>query len=632
MQLPTPYQEFIFKRSYARWLDAEGRRETWVEAVGRYSRFFWEKHVEKLPKEFQREYVSAIDAILNLEIMPSMRCMWTAGPALDVDNIAGYNCAFTAIRDIRDFAEILYILMNGTGIGVSVERQFINDLPKLPVILRKTDHTVVFEDSKLGWAEGFYAVLQFLFNGQIPNIDTSEVRPKGARLMTFGGRASGPEPLRELIEFSIKICLQAQGRRLTSEEVADIVCKTAEIVIVGGVRRSAVLLLTNPSDRRMANFKSGEFWLHHPHRALANISACYTDKPDPVQFTEDFLQLMKSGTGERGFVNREALQTHNPLRDPNVDYGLNPCGEIILRPKQFCNLSEVVVRGDDGIEELAKKAKWAAILGVLQATLSDFQFLSPEWKKNTEEERLLGVSLTGLRDNRSFELADGVRASWYQALKKEVQMQAGKWADALGISCPKGFTCVKPSGTVSQLVDASSGLHPRYSRYYIRRVRVAVTDPVARLLIDKGVPWHPEVGETIEACKTAVFEFPQMSPPAGAYRDKVSALDQLEYWKSLKMWYTDHNPSCTVYVRQSEWLEVGAWLYKNWHILGGITLLPYDGGVYKLAPYEELTEKEYQNLVNKFPEIDFSDLNQYESSDLTQGSREFACIGNSCEI
>ncbi len=633
MKLPTPYQEFIFKRSYARWLDNERRRETWAEAVGRYSTYFWEKHVKFLAKSFQREYANAIHGILTLDVMPSMRCMWTAGPALDVDNVAGFNCAYTTVRTIKDFAEILYILMNGTGIGVSVERQFINDLPLVPPILQKTERKVVFEDSKRGWAEGFQSVLHHLFlYGQIPQIDTSKIRPKGARLKTFGGRASGPEPLRELVEFTIRTCLKAQGRRLTSEEVADIVCKTAEIVIVGGVRRSAVLLLTNPSDRRMANFKAGEFWIHHPHRALANISACYTDQPDPIQFTEDFLQLMKSGTGERGIVNRVALQRHNPLRNSDEDYGLNPCGEIVLKPKEFCNLSEIVVRPNDGIEELLSKARSAAIFGILQATLTSFQFISSEWTRNTEEERLLGVSLTGLMDNRSFELADGIRARWYDQIRQEVQNTANRWANALAISRPKGFTCVKPSGTVSQLVNASSGLHPRFARYYIRRVRVAITDPVAQFLRDKGIPWQPEIGETIETCKTAVFEFPQQAPPARIYRNDVSAIYQLEYWKSLKLWYTDHNPSCTIYVRPEEWLEVGGWLYKNWGILGGITLLPYDGGIYKLAPYEEISETEYLRLTNEFPQIDFSELNQYEKSDETQGAHELACVGGACEL
>lgn len=622
----TPYQKFIHLRSYARWREEDGRRETWMETVGRYSEFFWKK-VKDLEPEYRWTYMDAINHILHLNVMPSMRCMWSAGPALEFDNVAGYNCAYTTISECKDFAEVLYILMGGAGVGVSVERQYINSLPPVPTMLNRSIYPIVIEDSKQGWAEGFLHYITDLFNGVIRPCDLSNIRPKGSILKTFGGRASGPEPLRELFDFTTKIFLNAQGRKLRSDEVADIVCKIAEIVIVGGVRRSAIMLLTNPSDRRMANFKTGEFWIHNPQRALANVSSCYTEKPEPAEFLEDFLQLMRSGTGERGIVNRQALQNSNSQRSSSIDYGLNPCGEIILRPKQFCNLTEIVMRPADTIDDLLSKARAAAILGVLQSTLTNFRFISQEWKHNTEVDRLLGVSLTGIMDMETIPDQHTL-----EAIRSEVTNTAIEWSKLLGISLPKAFTCVKPSGTVSQLVNCSSGLHPGYSRYFIRRVRVAMTDPLAKLLIDQGVPWQPEVGELEENCKTAVFEFPLCAYKTTKVRSEVSALDQFAVWSELKQHYTDHNPSCTIYVKPEEWLEMANAIYKHWDMIGGLTLLPYDGGVYKLAPYEEINYYDWYELFRSFPEIEFEKLSEYETEDRTEGRHEFACAGGACEL
>lgn len=624
--LPTPYQEFIYKRTYSRWLPELQRREEWDETVSRYEDFFFSKFEDKLNVKQYTDFVTAIRAVRNLEVMPSMRALWTAGTALEFDNICGYNCAYTEIDSLRAFAEVLYILMNGAGVGASVERQVIAKLPEVPKHIAYSNTTIVFEDSKYGWADGFLTFLQELFNGVCRAVDLSLIRPKGERLRTFGGRASGPEPLQDLINFTLKTVKRAEGRRLNSEECADILCKVAEVVVVGGVRRSAILLLTNPSDRRMQNFKNGEFWLTNPQRQYANVSSCYTEKPSPIQFMEDFIAMMKSGAGERGFVNRESLQRS---RGEDAAFGLNPCGEVILRNKQFCNLTEVVVRPEDNLSTLKQKIRSATILGTMQATLSDFRFLSSEWKENTERDRLLGVSLTGIMDNVYLRYChDDVQ----EMLQECASTTNTQWADILGINDSASITCIKPSGTVSQLVNCSSGIHPRFAPYFIRRVRVASTDPLCKLLQDSGVPWKPEVGEEADRCKTAVFEFPMKAPNMSVTKDAVSALEQLDTWLMFKEGYTTHNPSVTVYVKEDEWVDVCAWLYDNWDIAGGITFLPYDNGVYQLAPYEEISAAKFTELSNSFPEIDFSKLKQYESDDFTQGSREFACAGGSCEL
>lgn len=625
--LPTPYQEFIYKRTYSRWIPELQRREEWNETVDRYAEFFFDMLPNTLPTDALLEYDDAIRAIRDLKVMPSMRALWAAGPALDVDNVAGYNCAYTEIDTLRAFAEVLYILMNGAGVGASVERQVIAKLPTVPQNIRHINSPIVFEDSKRGWAEGFLTFIEALFQGVYRPVDLSKIRPKGARLKTFGGRASGPEPLQDLLAFTAKIVSRAAGRKLNSEECSDILCKIAEVVVVGGVRRSAILLLTNPSDRRMQNFKNGEFWVTNPQRQYANISSCYTEKPSSIQFMEDFMALMKSGTGERAFVNRESLQKS---RGEEAAFGLNPCGEVILRSKQFCNLTEVVAGPDDTLLSLTNKVRHATLLGTLQATLSDFKFLSPEWKENTEKDRLLGVSLTGIMDCPL--LANFYHHSIREQLQEVATYTNERWAKMLGINKAASVTCIKPSGTVSQLVNCSSGIHPRYAPYFVRRVRVASTDPLCKLLQSAGVPWKPETGEEVATCKTAVFEFPMKAPSLSITKDDVTAIEQLDAWLTFKQEYTTHNPSVTIYVKEYEWVEVCAWLYQYWDYAGGITFLPYDNGVYQLAPYEEISAAKFAELESSFPSIDFSKLSEFEYEDCTEGSREFACAGGVCEL
>lgn len=615
----TTYQEFIYKRTYARWIDELGRREEWQETVGRYAKFF----EPKVPEQFKDKFYSSIELLQSLEVLPSMRCLWTAGEALEREHIAGYNCAYTPIDSVRSFAEILYILMNGTGVGFSVERQYINQLPEIPREFRDAHRTVVFGDSKLGWAQGFLDLLENLYEGVVPTLDFSLIRPKGARLKTFGGRASGPEPLKQLCKYTIDVFDKSKGRKLNSLECYDIVCMVAGCVVVGGVRRSATINLSNFSDQRMKHAKDGQFWIDNPQRWLSNNSVAYTEKPDAISFLDEWLNLARSGSGERGIINRACLQK---TRGQDIDYGVNPCGEIILRPKQFCNLTEVVVRADDTYESLKPKVEAATILGILQSTLTNFSFISDTWKKNCEEERLLGVSLTGLADNRK------ITGVLLHSLKLHTRAVANEWADALGINRPAAITCVKPSGTVSQLVNSSSGLHPRYSAFYIRRVRVTATDPLANFLKEKGVPWNPEVGETPETHNTCVFDFPIKSPQGAITKNELSAIAQLEYWLMLKEAWCDHNPSCTIYIRDDEWLKVGAWVYEHWDSIGGLSFLPVEGGTQPLQPYEEISQEQYTMLTQAFPNFTFSELTAFEKQDMTQGSREFACTGGSCEL
>ncbi len=623
------YSTFIYKRDYARFLPEENRREEWVESVMRYQRFF----SGRLPYDLVDEFNEAIAAVVDMDVMPSMRCLWSAGPALENDNIAGYNCAYTVIDSIHSFAEVLYILMNGAGVGFSTERQYINKLPDVSICMIPYDvETVVFEDSKLGWAKGYERLLQLLFAGLIPKYDLSLIRPKGAVLKTFGGRASGPEPLKDLIEFTIKVFKGAQGRKLKSIEVYDIVCMIANCVVSGGVRRSATINLSNPSDDRMRHAKEGQFWIDNPQRQLSNNSVAYTEKPEMMLFMDEWLSLMRSGTGERGIFNREGAVKAAVAcgREPR-DFGTNPCGEILLRPRQFCNLTEVVVRPYDTYPDLIRKVKMAVRLGVLQSTLTDFQFLDPEWKKNCEEERLLGVSLTGIMDHHLLNTSRTAYA-YLVGMKKAAHEEASRWANVLGINVPKAVTCVKPSGTVSQLVGTSSGLHARHSPYYIRRVRVNASDPVAHLLQDAGVPCSPEVGQDWTNLTTLVFEFPMRSPESSVFRYDRTAIEQLELWRTYKEAWCDHNPSFTVYVKEDEWLEVGAWVYRNWDKVCGLSFLPYDGGVYSLAPYQEITAEEYIMKTVTFPVVDFDNLPKYERQDNTSGTRTYACTGDKCEL
>lgn len=629
---PTPYQEFIFTRTYARWLEDEKRRETWPETVRRYQKFF----EKRLPADgdLKAEFLDAISRILRLEVMPSMRCLWTAGEALEQENIAGYNCAYTVIDRPKALAEILYILMCGTGVGFSVERKYIEKLPVVPEQLEPSEKMIEVEDSRLGWAQGFLELLEELYAGRIPRWDLRKIRPKGARLKTFGGRASGPEPLARLFAQTVETFKAARGRRLTSLEVHDIVCNIADCVVVGGVRRSATISLSDLDDELMRTAKEGEFWIHHPNRRYANNSAVFEVRPPYEEFMKEWTALAKSGTGERGIVNRQALrqQALSGRRKTFDEYGVNPCGEVILRPRQFCNLTEVVVRAGDTLPQLLDKVRAATILGVLQSTLTNFNFLDPEWKQNVEEERLLGVSLTGLRDHEVLGKRSDEAALMLTKMRMVAVATAKRWAKALGINVPAAVTCVKPSGTVSQLVNASSGLHPRYSQYYIRRVRVAYTDPLCHLLLAHGVPAHPEVGETWNNVNTVVFDFPVEAPAHSVKRNDESAIQQLEYWLMLKTFWCEHNPSATIYVKDDEWDAVGKWVWDHFDVIGGLTFLPYDGGVYQLAPYEEIDKETYERLVQEMPEIDFGLLSQLEQEDGTTGSREFACSGGACEL
>lgn len=624
----TNYEELIYTRDYARWLPEENRRERWVETVNRYADFF----DPRVPNHLKGEYELAINHIRSRTVMPSMRALWSAGPALENDNIAGYNCAYTVIDSVEAFAEIIYILMNGAGVGFSTERQYISQLPEVPT-LTDLAVTIEFGDSKLGWAQGYLDFMKQLYLGNICKYDLTMIRPKGAPLKTFGGRASGPEPLQQLLQFTKKVFKQAQGRKLNSLECYDIVCYIADCVVSGGVRRSATINLSNLSDTRMRRAKDGQFYLENPQRSLSNNSVCYTEKPDMGIFMEEWMSLMKSGTGERGIFNREAaIKQAKFLGREKYDFGTNPCGEIILRPRQFCNLTEVVVKPWDSWQTLAEKVRCAVRLGVIQSTLTEFRFLRDDWAANCEEERLLGVSLTGIMDHPT--LSSDTKMACYQLdlIRAEAHKEARKWAKALNINTPKAITCVKPSGTVSQLVGSSSGMHARHSRYYIRRIRVNSTDPVAHLLRDSGVPMHPEVGQTLDNCTTVVFDFPVVSPHGSVYRGQRTALEQLDHWLMFKKHWTDHNPSFTVYVKDAEWMAVGAWVYAHWDEVGGISFLPYDGGVYQLAPYEEIDKETYDKLNANFPVIPFENLSRYEGEDTTSGSMTYACVGDKCNI
>ena len=631
MSFPTSYQSFIYKRTYARWIEEEARRENWLETVARYEDCLG----KRVPQNKKYDWHQACDAIRALEIMPSMRSLWTAGPALERENMSGFNCSYAEINTVKSFAEILYILMCGTGVGFSVERQVVAKLPTIPEVLEEVDDVVVVADSKRGWAEAYLTLLRGLYDGKVKRWDVSKVRPKGAKLKIFGGRASGPDPLVDLFKFTIRTFKNAAGRKLNSLECHDLVCKIASIVVVGGVRRSACISLSNLSDDRMAHAKDGMFWETNPQRMLANNSVAYTEKPDPERFIQEWLNLIRSKSGERGIFNRESAKfivSQIGRRDPNHEFGCNPCSEILLRPNEVCNLSEVVVRADDTIKELKRKVRQATILGMLQATYTDFQFLGREWKRNCDEERLLGVSLTGLRDHPVLGHKSREAELMLIEMKQEAIDTAKEWSEILGVNMPAAVTCTKPSGSVSQLVDSASGLHHRYAPYYIRRVRVNASDPMAKMLIDAGIPYNPEVGETFEAANTWVFDFPMKAPEGAVFRDEETAIQQLEYWLMIQKCWCEHKPSITVFVKDDEWLEVGSWVYKNWNYVSGISFLPMDGGVYQLAPYEEISEEQYEEMAAKMPEIDFDNLIEYEREDATQGSREFACQGNSCEL
>ena len=625
MSLPSDYQSFIHLSRYARWDDDKKRRETWDETVQRLADYWTGKYPE------HEATISKISkAINNLEIMPSMRTLMTAGEALDRDNVAGYNCSYVAVDHPRVFDEIMYVLMCGTGVGFSCERQYVSKLPEIAEDFHTTDTTVVVADSKIGWASSYRQLVSLLYQGQIPKWDTSKVRPAGARLKTFGGRASGPAPLEDLFRFTVEVFKNAAGRKLNSIEVHDIVCKVADIVVVGGVRRSALISLSNLSDPRMRDAKSGEWWNNNPQRALANNSVAYTEKPDIGIFMEEWKALYDSKSGERGIFNREAAENLVPERrkeNEYKDYGCNPCSEIVLRSKQFCNLTEVVIRADDTRATLKRKVKLATILGTFQATRTDFRYLSSIWKRNTEEEALLGVSFTGIMDNPVTANPDSDLLEELRAHAVEVNKE---WASKLGINQSMGITCVKPSGTVSQLVDSASGIHPRFSPYYIRTVRADKKDPLARLMVDAGFPVEDDV---MKPETGYVFSFPMKAPESAIFVEDVNALEQMELWKKYQLHWCEHKPSITVYVQEPEWMSTGAWVYENFDIASGISFLPYSGHTYRQAPYQPISKEEYEVWTTKMPkEVAWSRISEYEKEDMTTASHELACTGNSCEI
>tara|TARA_R110002020_G_scaffold32895_6_gene100663 strand:+ start:5307 stop:7238 length:1932 start_codon:yes stop_codon:yes gene_type:complete len=637
MALPTPYQDFIHLSRYSRWLDEKGRRETWEETVSRYFNFFTEHLSEnenyKVSKKEREELESSI---ISQDVMPSMRSLMTAGEALKRDHVAGYNCAYVSAGRVRSFDEILYILMCGTGVGFSVERDFLSKLATIAEEFEDSDTTIVVQDSKLGWAKAYKELTSLLIGGQIPQWDLSKVRPAGERLKTFGGRSSGPEPLDDLFRFTVETYKKANGRKLTSIECHDIICKIAEVVVVGGVRRSALISLSSLTDERMRDAKTGQWWYENGQRALANNSVSYKHKPEIGTFMEEWVSLYKSKSGERGIFNREAakktVEKLGERRDPSYDFGTNPCSEIILRDREFCNLTEIVVRYEDTIETLKEKVRLATILGTWQSTLTNFRYLSGEWKKNCEEERLLGVSLTGVMDN---DLTNGRKGNDKLAELldelKQVAIETNKqYAKKLGINQSAAITCVKPSGTVSQLVDAASGIHPRHSDHYIRTVRADNKDPLCQFMKDVGFPYEPDV---MKPEHVTVFSFPVVSPKSSIKRDEMTAIEQLEHWLIYQRHWCEHKPSITVTVREEEWMEVGAWVYKYFDEVSGVSFLPHSDHVYKQAPYQECTKIEYKELIKKIPNnVDWSGLKKYEETDNTTSSQTLACSGNSCEM
>ena len=635
MSLPTLYQDFIHLSRYSRWLEKENRRESWEETVKRYFDFF-ENHLKVNQKfilsgELRNELEQAV---LNLEIMPSMRALMTAGEALERDNTAGYNCSYVAVNRVRAFDEILYILMCGTGVGFSVERQYVEKLPTIAEHFTDSDTIIVVQDSKAGWAKAYKELVSLLIGGQIPRWDISKVRPAGARLKTFGGRASGPKPLEDLFRFTSDTFRRAAGRKLTSIECHDIVCKIAEIVVVGGVRRSALISLSNLTDERMRDAKTGAWWTDNPQRALANNSVAYKEKPEIGVFMEEWVSLYRSKSGERGIFNRDACRkTVSKLgdrRDPSYDFGTNPCSEIILRDREFCNLTEVIVRPEDTQDTLARKVRLATILGTWQASLTHFPYLSSDWRKNCEEEALLGVSMTGILDNPLMHTKDSrLLAAVLEDLKKTAVETNSLWAEKININPAAAITCVKPSGTVSQLTDAASGIHARHNEYYIRTVRADRKDPLCQMMMDLGFPHEPCV---MKPDHTMVFSFP-MKAEGSVTRNDMTAIEHLELWLTFQRHWCEHKPSITVTVREHEWMEVGAWVYKHFDEISGISFLPHSDHSYQQAPYQDCSKEQYEEALAKMPEnVDWSLLVNYEKEDNTKGTQTFACSGDKCEV
>ena len=631
--LPTDYQSFIHKSRYAKYFDGKGR-ENWDETVSRYMDNVVEPLLDSGESEENLNIAHDIEqAIIGLEIMPSMRAMMTAGPALARDNTAGYNCSYLPVDDPKSFDEAMFILLCGTGVGFSVERQYISKLPEVPDLLFPSETTIVVKDSKEGWAKAYRQLLALLWSGEIPQWDIGLVRPAGARLKTFGGRASGPAPLVELFNFTIQTFKNARGRKLSSIECHDLMCFIGQIVVVGGVRRSAMISLSNLSDDRMRHAKSGQWWETAAHRALANNSVSYTEKPDVETFMREWLALVESKSGERGVFNREASQKQAAKfgrRDASYEFGTNPCSEIILRPYQFCNLTEVVVRATDSVDDLIRKVRLATILGTIQSSYTKFPYLRKVWRKNTEEERLLGVSLTGIMDNPLMTSANAGLDKTLEHLREVAVETNTEWANRLGIPVSAAITCVKPSGTVSQLVDSASGIHARHSPFYIRTVRGDNKDPLTQFMKDQGIPSEPCV---FKPDTTTVFSFPQKSPDNAVTRNDMSAIEQLETWLTYQRHWCEHKPSVTISVRDSEWLDVGAFVYKHFDEMSGVSFLPHSDHTYQQAPYQDCSEGEYKKLLSLMPErIDWSKLSEYEQEDNTAAMQTLACSGDSCEI
>lgn len=630
------YQNFIFISRYARWLDDKKRREYWPETIDRYFNFFTDHLKDRCNYIIEDSLRKELEeSVLSLQVMPSMRALMTAGPALKRDEIAGFNCSFRAIDKTTAFDEILYILMCGVGVGFSVERQYVNKLPEIADEFHKSEITITVVDSKIGWAKSLKELIHLLYGGQIPEIDTSKLRPAGTRLKTFGGRSSGPEPLEELFRFTINLFKNAAGRKLTSLECHDLVCKIAQIVVVGGVRRSALISLSNLSDDRMRNAKSGQWWEQNKHRHLANNSAAYSEKPDIGIFMEEWLSLYRSKSGERGIFNKEgALKkgAENGRRNAELIAGVNPCGEILLRNAGLCNLTEVVIRPTDTLESLSAKVRRAAIMGTFQSTLTNYRYVNKLWRENSEEERLLGVSLTGIMDHEvmSGQKGEEILSQWLVTLKQIAIDTNAEFAKILGIPVSAAVTTVKPSGTVSQLVDAASGIHHRHSPYYIRTVRADKKDPLAQMMVDLGFPVEDDV---MNKAHTYVFSFPVKSPEGSICRKDMSAIEHLKIWQIYRKHWTEHNPSVTISVKESEWFDVGAWVYKNFDDIGGLSFLPYDDHSYHQAPYQDCSKEEYEALLQKMPvEVDWTKLADYEKEDTTTGTQELSCTAGGCEI
>jgi ribonucleoside-triphosphate reductase len=632
--LMSDYQNIIAMSRYARWNEEKQRRETWQETVTRlldfYRDYLKDKHDYNLPKEM---YTDLYVAMVTLKVMPSMRAMMTAGPALERNHIAAYNCSYLPVDNPRSFDECLYILMHGTGVGFSVERQFVSQLPKVPDEFENSETTIIVQDSKEGWHRAYKELINILYAGMVPQWDMSRVRPAGSKLKTFGGRASGPDPLDDLFLFTVNTFSKAAGRKLSSIECHDLMCKIADVVVVGGVRRSALISLSNLSDDRMRHAKSGSWWETDPHRTLSNNSVCYTEKPDIGTFMREWVALHESKSGERGVFNRQSAQQQAAKygrREANVEYGTNPCSEIILRPKQFCNLSEVVVRSEDTLETLDRKVELATILGTIQSCFTDFKGISRQWTRNTEEERLLGVSLTGIMDNKLLSNVSKELPELLSKLRLTAVNTNKKWAKLFNIEPSAAITCVKPSGTVSQLVDAASGIHPRHNDYYIRTIRADKKDPLTQFLIDQQFP-HEDALEKPDSM--TVFSFPMKSPAGAITRNKISAIDHLTLWQIYANYWCEHKPSITVSVKEREWLNVGSFVYDNFDNMSGVSFLPMTEHTYKQAPYQDCTRQQYKELLDRMPtDVDWEEFSAYEKEDLTTGSQELACTATSCEV